>query len=269
MAKKRTSVVIPVYNEKDYLERCLAALIAQEIPVYEIIVVDNNTSDGSVDRAREKYPKVKFIKEEHQGIVFARNTGFDAARGDIIVKLDADSLTFPSWHGDLLETIGNFDGWTGYVDNDELNKYFQPIVNWTFNFYTFQVNKFIARTVVMFGSNMAITSTSWQKIRRSVTMRNDIWEDLDMSLAMQAKKLNIAMSTHKGLKISARSANTTIINFYRRLLGQPRVYWIRRRWPSAIASEVFVHICFITWLILKPLSTIGQTIKRRPRPEQY
>lgn len=265
----RTSVVIPAYNEKEYLEPCLDALLAQEVPVAEIIVVDNNTTDGSIEKARKKFPRVKFIKELEQGIVYARNTGFDAAQGELIVKLDADSITYPSWHGDLLETIGSFDGWTGYVDNDELNQYLQKPVNFIFNFFTFQLNKMIAQSVVMFGSNLAVTAEAWRKIRNDLNMRNDIWEDLDMSLAMKERKLQIALSTHQGLKISARSANAPISQFYKRTLGQPRVYFLHKQWLRMVGSIIFVHLGFVTWLVLRPLSFMGRQISRRPRPEQY
>ncbi len=264
-----TSVVIPSFNEEVYLEPCLEALLAQSVPVFEIIVVDNNSDDGSIVRAKKKFPSVKFLSEKEQGIVFARNTGFDAARGDIIAKLDADSITYPDWHKNLLETIDGLDGWTGYVDNDELNLAFQPIVNVLFRMFTYRLNKLIAGTAVMFGSNLAMTKEAWQTIRGSLNMRNDIWEDLDMSLAMSGAGLRVGTSKFQGLKISARSANAPIPRFYVRTLGQPRVYWLRRRWLSLIPSLILAHTAFMVWLVLKPLSFIGKTINRRSRPEQY
>ena len=116
---------------------------------------------------------------------------------------------------------------------------------------------------------MAIRAEAWKTIRAEVTMRNDIWEDLDMSLHLKRHKLHVAMSTYRSATISARSANAPIKAFYKRTLGQPRVYLLHKRWFSLVFSIALVHIAFVFWLILKPLSFIGQSISTRPRPEQY
>ena len=269
MRKTRTSVIIPSYNEKFYLEKCLLALFKQEVPVQEIIVVDNNTADDSIDRARKKFPKVLFLEEKNQGIVFARNTGFDAASGDILVKLDADSIVTPSWHANLLETIGEFDGWSGHVASSELNPRFSATAIWVFNFIIFKTNKIVAGTPLLLGANMAITKGAWSEIRGDLIMRNDILEDTDMSIAMADKDLNITNSSYRGAMISARSGNTPLKLMYARTFGMTRVFWLRRKWFSAAKSVVNQHVTIVCWLILKPLALFGRKPNKRPRPEQY
>lgn len=266
-----TSVIIPVYNEKDYLERCLKALSEQTVKVDEIIVVDNNTTDGSVERAKKKYPDVTWLQEKTQGIVYARNKGFNSARGDILVKIDADSLVVPRWHEKMLADFedSNIDAWTGYVDNNELNKLFQPVANAVFLLLTYQSQRLTAGCVVMFGSNMAIRKEAWLQIRDELNMRNDIWEDLDMSLELKNKGLNTVLSKYRGAFISARSSNTTLGVFYRRMLGQARVHYIRRRWLSVVLSFLIAQLSVLAWLVLRPLSYVGKSITKRPRPEQY
>ncbi len=264
-----TSVIIPVYNEKDYLLPCLKALHEQTVPIDEIIVVDNNTTDGSVREAKKHYPGVRFLNEPEQGIVFARNRGFDAASGDILVKIDCDSIAYPGWMENLLRTIQGFDGWTGYGDSQELNRFFQPIVGVVFRFFTYRINSLIAGTTIMFGSNLALTKEAWQEIKPNLHMRNDIWEDVDMSLALQNAGLKATASRFIGVSISARSANAPVGVFYRRTLGLPRVYALHGRTLSKILSYIEIHAAFFCWLVLKPLSFIGKNITRRPRPEQY
>ncbi|HET6924501.1 MAG TPA: glycosyltransferase family A protein, partial [Candidatus Saccharimonadales bacterium] len=83
------SLVIPVYNEEDHLDACLRSVMAQRIPFDEIVVVDNNSTDKTLWIART-FPNVRIVRETRQGVVHARSTGFDHARGDIIARIDAD-----------------------------------------------------------------------------------------------------------------------------------------------------------------------------------
>lgn len=91
----KISVIIPVYNEEKYIVPCLKSLLKQEEKPDEIIVVDNNCTDKTIPLVR-KYP-VKIVKEKKQGIVFARNHGFNIATGDIIARIDADSTAPKNW----------------------------------------------------------------------------------------------------------------------------------------------------------------------------
>lgn len=82
------SVVLPFYNEEKYLNACLTSLISQSYKNLEIIVIDDGSTDKSVDII-EKYP-VKVLKQEHKGPGAARNLGANYARGEIIVFADSD-----------------------------------------------------------------------------------------------------------------------------------------------------------------------------------
>ncbi|HEY7293423.1 MAG TPA: glycosyltransferase family A protein, partial [Dehalococcoidia bacterium] len=90
------SVVIPAYNEELWLERCVGALQRQKTDVpYEIIVVDNNSTDNTAAIAR-RLP-VRYVFEPRQGLTFARQAGQEAARGEIVAHTDADSEAPPDW----------------------------------------------------------------------------------------------------------------------------------------------------------------------------
>src|SRR5438132_12112385 len=90
------SLVIPVYNDERYLKACLDAIAMQTVSPDEVIVVDNNCDDGSMQLASE-YPFVKIVKEKIQGKVYARNAGFNAAKGDIIGRIDTDTVLPQYW----------------------------------------------------------------------------------------------------------------------------------------------------------------------------
>ena len=92
----RISLVIPVYNEESYVRQCLESALSQTVPFFEIIIVDNNSTDATV-RLAQLYPGVTVLREKRQGVVYARDHGFNAARGDIIARCDGDSILAPDW----------------------------------------------------------------------------------------------------------------------------------------------------------------------------
>jgi glycosyltransferase involved in cell wall biosynthesis len=94
--KLRISVVIPVYNEERGIRACLDSLVAQTQKPYEIIVVDNNCTDKTIEIVKQ-YKTVKIVKEKNQGTIFARNTGYKAVSGEIIARLDGDSVLGLDW----------------------------------------------------------------------------------------------------------------------------------------------------------------------------
>lgn len=96
------SVVIPTYNRWPILEKCLTALEEQtpsgEIEGYEVVVVDDGSTDGTPSRLREqasRFPHVRLIEQAHGGPAEGRNRGVDAARGDVIVFIDSDLVVTP------------------------------------------------------------------------------------------------------------------------------------------------------------------------------
>src|SRR5437763_970821 len=91
----KISVVIPVYNEEKYLHDCLTALQHQTRKADEIIVVNNNSTDSSAQIAEKLGARV--VNESKQGMIFARNRGFNEATGDVIARCDADTRVPPDW----------------------------------------------------------------------------------------------------------------------------------------------------------------------------
>lgn len=91
------SVLVPAYNEEKYLPACLEALHQQSLPCdqYEIIVVDNASSDSTADVARSL--GARLVREPVKGIFRARQAGFEAAQGQVVASTDADTLVPPTW----------------------------------------------------------------------------------------------------------------------------------------------------------------------------
>lgn len=95
-ARPRFSVVVPAYNEAEFIGSCLDSLLAQDFPgSYEIVVVDNNSTDATGDIARSK--GVRVVTEKNPGVCWARQCGTLAATGEIVVSTDADTVFGRSW----------------------------------------------------------------------------------------------------------------------------------------------------------------------------
>ena len=100
------SIIVPVYNVEQYLEQCLESLQAQDFADFEVICVN----DGSTDRSREilpawasKMPQIRLIDRENGGLSAARNTGLETATGDYVVFVDSDDWVEPTMLSRLAE----------------------------------------------------------------------------------------------------------------------------------------------------------------------
>jgi glycosyltransferase involved in cell wall biosynthesis len=100
----KVSVIVCAYNGERTMDRCLASLEAVNYPNYEVIVVN----DGSTDRTREiseRYKYIRLINQDNQGLSAARNVGLRAATGDIIAYTDCDCMVDPDW---LMHLVARF-----------------------------------------------------------------------------------------------------------------------------------------------------------------
>ncbi|MCE9672349.1 glycosyltransferase family 2 protein [Myxococcus stipitatus] len=89
------SVVIPTYNRARLLERTLASVFAQEETDYEVIVVDDGSTDDTLDMLASLGERVRVLRQRNAGPGAARNQGIQAALGEYVVFLDSDDLWFP------------------------------------------------------------------------------------------------------------------------------------------------------------------------------
>ena len=89
----KVSVIIPVYNVKPYLERCVQSVLGQTYKDIEMILVDDGSTDGSgqlCDELAARHGQIRVIHQENQGLSVARNIGIRQATGEYVVFLDSD-----------------------------------------------------------------------------------------------------------------------------------------------------------------------------------
>lgn len=99
------SVVIPVYNAEQFLPACLDSVLHQDYPSFEILVIDDGSTDGSaalIDRYAAREPRIVALHQRNAGVSAARNRGLTEARGEYIAFVDADDRVTPSYLSHLL-----------------------------------------------------------------------------------------------------------------------------------------------------------------------
>lgn len=89
------SVIIPTYNRLGLLEPALNSVLEQTCRIHEIIVVDDGSTDGTVEFLLKNFPAVSVISQKNQGVSSARNTGIRQATGEWIALLDSDDIWLP------------------------------------------------------------------------------------------------------------------------------------------------------------------------------
>ncbi|AFC27519.1 hypothetical protein PM3016_552 [Paenibacillus mucilaginosus 3016] len=100
------SIVIPNYNGKKYIKTCLESIKKQTYKDFEVIFVDNGSSDGSVDYVKAHYPEILLITlEENFGFSIAVNRGIEKAQGDYVVLLNTDTEATDNWLYELVTCV--------------------------------------------------------------------------------------------------------------------------------------------------------------------
>ena len=98
------SVVIPVYNKRKSIRRTVESVLNQTYKDYELLVVDDGSTDGSMDELNSiKDSRLKCFYKKNSGVSDTRNYAMEKASGDIVAFLDGDDL----WHSEFIESMLN------------------------------------------------------------------------------------------------------------------------------------------------------------------
>lgn len=257
--KKLTlSIVIPVFNEEDYLSSCLNSIAVQSEMPDEVIVVDNNSTDGSMEIAK-RYPFVKIIHEPKQHQSFAQKTGFDAAIGDIIGRIDADSVLPNDWSYKIKQVFTAQPKTVAITGNawpyDVQLKQLAVIV---FGFYN-KMASLIAGSRMLWGSNCALRKTAWQQIRSQALLRNDIWEDYDISILLSSHG-NIRYQPKIGVAASFRAVHKSFFTQLSYQFRSVRTFYLHK----GILRATGLFLLWYTMILLYPIVLLDEYVLKPP-----
>ncbi len=255
---KSLSIVIPAYNEEVLIEACLRAIEAQTMRPQQVIVVDNNSSDRTVAIA-QSFPFVTVVHARQQGIVYARNAGFDAATSDIIGRIDADVTIPPGWVHYVKRFYEDSDHYNvGLSGNGRPNNLrFARFLGWVQGQIAFRTNRLLLGHYIFFGSNMAIPSHVWQAVRHQICERTDIHEDLD--LAIHTHRAGYRIAYRESLRVYGRVGR--VISNRHNLMAN-LMMWPQTLKVHSINSWVFGWLGAVLLYAASPIPLLFERIAR-------
>lgn len=131
--KTKVSIVVPVYNAKDYLKKCLDSVVNQTLKDIEIILIDDESTDGSSEICKSYLsdPRVTYYYKKNEGLAAARQDGMERAHGEFIGFVDSDDWIEPNMYERMYSVAKNENAdvvMCGiYIDEDGKNpEYLEP-----------------------------------------------------------------------------------------------------------------------------------------------
>lgn len=172
--RHRFSIVVPCFNEAQFIGQTLQSLQNQTYSgSYEIVVVDNNCTDETVTIAQTF--GVKVVIEPHPGVCWARQAGTKAARGEIVISTDADTLYPKEWLQTIDRTFQTYEdcvavtGPCVYRDGPWWGKLYPTILFGSVSI----MQRFIGRPFYVTATNIAFKKSAWTSYHTAMTQGGD------------------------------------------------------------------------------------------------
>ncbi|MCP2266921.1 glycosyltransferase family A protein [Promicromonospora thailandica] len=200
------SVVVPVRDDAAALDVCLSLLARQSIAPLEVVVVDNASSDGSAAVAHRWGAVV--VAEPRVGIPAAAAAGYDAAKGDVIARLDADSRPGPDWVRTVVERMSEdprLDALTGTGLFHDAPRGLRTVLSVGYLGAYYVLAHLALGHTALWGSCMAVRADAWRAARADV-VRDDpeVHDDLDLAFRLGPdRRIRLCRTWRVG--VSARS----------------------------------------------------------------
>lgn len=226
------SIVIPAWNEQDTIRACVLAALEQTIAASEIIVVDNMSTDGTaaivrgLQAAHPDAPIIYFQQDDAQGLVPTRNFGLDRAQGEVIGRIDADSVLEPTW---VEEVQKAFADPAVAASTGPVIYYDMPLRRFGLRADN-AVRKVMGRLArqyhFVFGSNMALRATAWRAIRNEVCpdVDDELHEDIDISVHLHEHGLSVRYVPTMVTGMSARRIDDSPSDYFYYVTRFERTY---------------------------------------------
>lgn len=261
--RPKVSVVIPAFDEEAVIERCLLAVLGQTVAAHQIIVVDNASTDGTgavVSRVQREHPGGPLVLLEQnveQGLIPSRNAGFDAATGEVLGRIDADTVLAPNWVEQVQRVfmepgVAAATGPVSYYDMP------LPRLGLKIDDTGRQLARHLAlgRHPFLYGSNMALRRSAWEQIRSTVCrdLADEMHEDIDLSLHLDEHGLRVTYLSTMVAGVSARRLDDAPDDFryYVNRFGRTyRAHYVHR--PTLMAPALTLRALYWPLKLLRSL----------------
>lgn len=189
----KISIIIPVYNKEDYLSECIDSIINQSYKNLEIIIIDDGSTDRSVEiikRYESLDRRIKFFKQENLGVSSARNLGIENSTGEFITFVDSDDWVDLYMYEKMIEKINKFNAdlimcsfIREYKDRKEYEKL--PFEREELLCDKDINNKLILNMISKLDDGLdSIMGSVWRCIfRKDIILKNNILFDTDISIS--------------------------------------------------------------------------------------
>jgi glycosyltransferase involved in cell wall biosynthesis len=254
------SIVIPAYNEEDQLYECLTAIEQQTEPPEEVIVVDNNSVDRTARIARH-FAFVTLVREPRQGLRFSRNTGLNAATGQLLGRIDADTQIDPDWCARArrsFENDGQLMGLTGPVCYHDMP--LPALGLWGdrgIRNFLFTLN----RSPLLYGSNMVLRREAWHAVLPMLCKNGEFFEDTDMTIHLRRLHFKLAFCPDLVAGVSARRMDDGWSDFRENMRQFDATFARHGERSAAAIGAKFVYLAL--YLSFKPLRYVFDPFNRQ------
>ncbi|WKN49595.1 glycosyltransferase family 2 protein [Nocardioides sp. Arc9.136] len=199
------SVVIPARDDAPALRRCLELLAHQSVAPLEVVVVDNGSTDDTAAVARELGARV--VEEPAVGIPSAAARGYDAASGDVIARLDADSRPGPRWVERVARRMSDpgLDAATGVGAFHDLPWGVRHVAAAAYLGAYYLLTHLALGHTALWGSSMAVRRSTWEAVRADVHRDDpDLHDDMDLAFVLGPNR-RIRLDPMLAVGVSGRS----------------------------------------------------------------
>lgn len=239
---KKISVIVPIYNSEKYIRRCIESIINQTYKELEIILINDGSTDNSLDiisEYKKNDSRIVVINQKNSGVAFSRNKGLNVSKGEYLMFMDNDDYIDLDYIEKMYDLIGNNDivvsGYKRVTDNKILQK--KVIKNMHFGIY----------------ENVA----PWGKlISKKFLVKNKIsffdypiGEDVIFNLNLYSVTTKIVISTSTGYNWYFNNnsvSNTRQRKFDKNILN---LYHEMRKYDANIFSNYFIGRYYIWYLL--------------------
>jgi glycosyltransferase involved in cell wall biosynthesis len=251
------AVVIPAFNEEATIASCLESCFNQKTPFSEIIVVDNLSTDKTVEiitGLQKIHKNLKLVFQTGaQGILPTRNLGFNSVSADIIGRIDADTIIDENWVVSIQETFmdNHVAAASGPVEYHDMPL---PKVGLAIDEkIRGTLHKLAKNHRFLFGTNMAIRKSAWRQIR-DIELQdpdNTMHEDISLALALFQNDFEIVYAPTMLAGMSARRIENSPRDFYRYVMRFENTFRAYGLKSTSARIPIFIYL-----LIYFPVRTI-------------